>query len=159
MRTDSPLEDRIRVRLAALGEQGLIRTLRAPEGVDLSSNDYLNLSRDPRLTSRLIDAVRREGCGSTGSRLLRGERECFEAIERRFAAFKPAERALYFSTGYLANLAVLTTLPEEGDVVFSDQANHTSIIDGVRLSRARGVVFPHNDAGRSGEPWPSPPTP
>jgi 8-amino-7-oxononanoate synthase len=147
MRADSPLEDRVRRRLAALRGAGLLRTLRAPTGVDLSSNDYLNLSTDPRVTARLIEAVRREGCGSTGSRLLRGERDCFEAIERRFAAFKPADRALYFSTGYLANLAVLTTLPEEGDVVFSDQANHASIIDGVRLSRARGVVFPHGDAG------------
>jgi 8-amino-7-oxononanoate synthase len=100
------------------------------------------------VTARLIEGVRREGCGSTGSRLLRGERDCFEAIERRFAAFKAADRALYFSTGYLANLAVLTALPEEGDVVFSDQANHASIIDGVRLSRARGVVFPHSGAAR-----------
>ena len=88
----------------------------------------------------------REGCGSTGSRLLRGERECFAAVERRFARFKGAERALYFSSGYLANIGVLTTLAEAGDVIFSDERNHASLIDGMRLSRARAAVFPHNDA-------------
>jgi 8-amino-7-oxononanoate synthase len=76
---------------------------------------------------------------------LRGERECFDAVERRFARFKRTDRALYFAAGYLANIAVLATLPEEGDVIFSDERNHASLIDGTRLSRARTVVFPHND--------------
>ena len=99
----------------------------------------------PLLKQRMAAAVCEEGCGSTGSRLLRGERECFTAVERRFARFKGTERALYFSSGYLANLAVLTTFPEAGDVIFSDERNHASLIDGARLSRARRVVFPHND--------------
>jgi 8-amino-7-oxononanoate synthase len=95
--------------------------------------------------------------GSTGSRLLRGEREQFDALERRFARFKAAERSLYFSSGYLANLAVLTTLTEEGDLICSDASNHASLIDGMRLSRARRVIFPHGDLGRlarllAGEP-------
>jgi 8-amino-7-oxononanoate synthase len=94
---------------------------------------------------RLAEGVRAEGCGSTGSRLLRGERACFDDIERRFARFKGAERALYFGAGYLANLAVLTTLPEAGDVILSDERNHASLIDGARLSRAQTIVFPHND--------------
>ncbi len=85
--------------LAALGANGLLRTLREPAGIDLSSNDYLNLSTHPVLATRFIEGVVREGCGSTGSRLLRGERACFAAVERRFARFKRAERALYFSTG------------------------------------------------------------
>jgi 8-amino-7-oxononanoate synthase len=89
--------------------------------------------------------VDQEGAGSTGSRLLRGERNCFARVERAFAAFKRTERSLYFSSGYLANLAVLTTFPEAGDVIFSDERNHASLIDGVRLSRAEKVVFPHND--------------
>lgn len=148
MPTASPLEQRIGARLAEWQAEGLLRTLRAPAGVDLSSNDYLNLSRHPRVTARLLEGIEREGCGSTGSRLLRGERECFDAVERRFARFKGADRALFFSTGYLANLGVLTTLAEAGDVIFSDERNHASLIDGARLSRARRVVFPHNGVGR-----------
>ena len=134
--------------MAALGANGLLRTLREPAGIDLSSNDYLNLSKHPVLATRLIEGTVREGCGSTGSRLLRGERECFAEVERRFARWKGAERALYFSTGYLANIGVLTTLAETGDVIFSDKRNHASLIDGMRLSRARAAVFPHNDVRR-----------
>jgi 8-amino-7-oxononanoate synthase len=78
--------------------------------------------------------------------LLRGERNGFARVEEEFARFKGAERSLYFSSGYLANLAVLTTFPEAGDVIFSDARNHASLVDGARLSRARRVVFPHNDA-------------
>ena len=139
------LAARVRGRLADLGSQGLLRRLQPPAGIDLSSNDYLGLATHPLLTRRLADAVTREGCGSTGSRLLRGHRESFAAVERRFAEFKGTERSLYFSSGYLANLAVLATLPEAGDVVFSDERNHASLIDGLRLSRARRVVFPHGD--------------
>ena len=75
---------------------------------------------------------------ATGSRLLRGERQIFDAVEAQFAAFKGTERALLFSSGYLANLAVLTTLPEAGDVICSDSLNHASLIDAVRLSRNPG---------------------
>ena len=140
-----PLEARVRARLRALERDRLLRTLTVPAGIDLSSNDYLGLASDPRLKDRMIAAVQREGCGSTGSRLLRGQRESFAAVERRFAGFKGTEQALYFSSGYLANLAVLTTFPEAGDVIFSDELNHASLIDGARLSAARRVVFPHND--------------
>ena len=139
------LENRIRSRLADLDTRGLLRTLKAPDGIDLSSNDYLGLAAHPQIAERLAAAVRRDGCGSTGSRLLRGHRESLAAVERRFAEFKGTERSLYFSSGYLANLAVLTTLPEAGDIVYSDERNHASLIDGVRLSRASRVVFPHND--------------
>ncbi len=142
----NPLEARVRVRLAALEADGLLRALRPPAGIDLSSNDYLNLARHPSIAERLIEAVAREGCGSTGSRLLRGERACFEQVEQRFARFKGAERALYFGSGYLANIAALATLPERGDVIFSDERNHASLIDGMRLSKARTVIVPHNDA-------------
>ena len=139
------LEDRVRTRLADLGSQGLLRHPRPPSGLDLCSNDYLGLATHPSVVQRLRDALARDGCGSTGSRLLRGHRESFSAIERRFAALKRTERSLYFSSGYLANLAVLSTLPEAEDVVFSDAHNHASLIDGLRLSRARRIVFPHND--------------
>src|SRR5687767_5050412 len=139
------LEQRVRARLADLERRGLLRALVPPSGIDLSSNDYLNLSTHPIVAGRLIEAVTREGCGSTGSRLLRGERECFESVERCFARFKGTERALLFSSGYLANVAVLTALPEANDVIFSDERNHASLIDGTRLSRARTTIFPHND--------------
>ena len=136
-----------------------MRTLRAPSGVDLSSNDYLGLANDPRISAALIAAVEREGVGSTGSRLLRGERDSFTALEDRFARFKGTERSLYFSSGYLANLAVMTTFAEADDVIVSDERNHASLIDGIRLSPARREIVAHNDvsavrravkAGRAG---------
>ena len=142
----SALAGRVWERLESIRDRGLERTLRPPSGIDLSSNDYLGLAADPRLKQAMIDAIARDGVGSTGSRLLRGDREAFSEVERRFARFKGTERALYFSSGYLANLAVLTTLPEADDVIFSDALNHASLIDGVRLSHADYVVFPHADA-------------
>ena len=94
--------------MRSLDEAGLRRSLHPPAGIDLSSNDYLGLATHPRITAAMAAAVAREGAGSTGSRLLRGERDSFAALERRFAAFKGTERALYFSSGYLANIAVMT---------------------------------------------------
>jgi 8-amino-7-oxononanoate synthase len=141
----SRLEQRISAQLLALDSARLRRSLRAPEGLDFSSNDYLCLSQHPRLKAAMIAAVEQEGCGSTGSRLLRGERHIFSALEQSFARFKGTERALYFSSGYLANLAVLATFPEADDLIVSDERNHASLIDGIRLSRADRVVFPHND--------------
>ncbi len=145
--TDAPesLEWRVGQRLRAIREDQLQRTLVPPAGTDLSSNDYLGLANHPRLKQAMTQAIEHGGVGSTGSRLLRGDREAFTDVERNFAAFKRTERALYFSSGYLANLAVLTTLPERGDVIYSDERNHASLIDGIRLSAAGRVVFPHND--------------
>jgi len=137
------LEQRLRAHLAELKRDGLIRKRHPPRGIDLSSNDYLGLAAHPLIKERMAAAVCAMGAGSTGSRLLRGERDCFTALEQRFAAFKGTERSLYFSSGYLANLAVLTTFPEAGDTIFSDEWNHASLIDGARLSRAERVVFPH----------------
>jgi 8-amino-7-oxononanoate synthase len=139
------LEQRVRARLRALDEYHLLRELRPPAGIDLSSNDYLGLSQHPLVRDRMIEALAVDGCGSTGSRLLRGDRARFHDVERRFAAFKGTERALFFSSGYLANVAVMTTLPEPGDLLLSDERNHASLIDGMRLSRASRLVFPHGD--------------
>jgi len=140
----SPLEARVAARLAALDEHRLRRHLRPPSGIDLSSNDYLGLARHPLILQRMAAALARDGFGSTGSRLLRGHREAFASVEQAFAAFKGTERALYLSSGYLANLAVLTTFAEPGDVVLSDRLNHASLRDGLRLSAARRIVFAHN---------------
>ena len=142
-----PLEQRLRAHLIELERDGLLRTRRPPQGIDLSSNDYLGLSAHPLVKERMAAAVCSMGAGSTGSRLLRGERDCFTDLEQRFAAFKGTERALYFSSGYLANLAVLATFPEAGDTIYSDERNHASLIDGARLSRAERVVFPHGSPG------------
>jgi 8-amino-7-oxononanoate synthase len=138
------LRSRTADRLEALRRGGLLRHLHPPSGLDLSSNDYLGLARDPRVVSAFAAAAREE-CGSTGSRLLRGDRACFHAVEQEFAAFKHTAGALYFSSGYLANLAVLTTLPESGDLILSDARNHASLIDGTRLSGARRQVYRHRD--------------
>jgi 8-amino-7-oxononanoate synthase len=93
----------------------------------------------------MAEAVLAEGCGSTGSRLLRGERALLTAVERRFAAFKGNEVSLYFGSGYAANLSVLTTFLDRHDTVFTDSRNHASIVDGIRLSRAKRVKFRHCD--------------
>lgn len=141
----SELEQRVRQHLAGLDAAGLRRHLRPPTGVDLSSNDYLGMATHPVLKERMAEAVLREGCGATASRLLRGERASFAAVERRFAEFKRTEAALFFSSGYAANIAVLSTFLESTDVVFSDELNHASLIDGMRLGRARRVIFPHGN--------------
>src|SRR5579859_7849960 len=111
------LERRLRGHLTELEEAGLMRSMRPPAGIELSSNDYLGLATHPLLRQSMAEAIAGEGCGSTGSRLLTGARDSFVELERRFARFKGAEQALYFSSGYLANLAVLTTLPEAGDII------------------------------------------
>jgi 8-amino-7-oxononanoate synthase len=123
----------------------LKRRLVSPHGIDLSSNDYLGLAQDERLKNAMIEGVRREGVGSTGSRLLRGQRDCFREVEKQFAKWKNAECALYFNSGYQANIGVLQTFLEEKDVVFSDEFNHASVIDGIRLSKSRKIVFKHLD--------------
>lgn len=137
------LEKRTKQYLEEIESKGLRRSLQTPHGIDLSSNDYLKLSAHPRIKEAMIKAIEEEGCGATASRLLRGERECFAAIEKRFAAFKQTESSLFFGSGYAANLGLLATFLEEGDVVFSDELNHASLIDGIRLSKSKRVIFKH----------------
>ena len=110
------LAERVHTRLADIHARGLTRTLQPPRGIDLSSNDYLGLANHPRITRAFVEAVGREGVGSTGSRLLRGHRASFAAVEHRFATFKDTPRALYFSSGYLANLGVISTFAERDDL-------------------------------------------
>src|SRR5947209_5215413 len=92
----SSLTGRLAERLRAIDTEGLRRTLRPPAGIDLCSNDYLGLAQHPLLKDRMANAVMSEGVGSSGSRLLRGERNCFARIEEKFARFKGTERSLYF---------------------------------------------------------------
>lgn len=144
------LEERIRSQLDQLAASGLRRSLEEPRGIDLCSNDYLGFARDPRIRARFARAVESLGVGSTGSRLLRGHREAFRLIEERFARFKGTPDSLYFGSGWAANLGVLSTFLADGDVVFSDALNHASLIDGMRLSKARRVIYPHSDVDALG---------
>ena len=140
------LEKRLRSQLTEIESKGLTRSLKSPDGVDLSSNDYLGLAADQRIRDAFIEGVKNEGVGSTGSRLLRGERECFRRVEEQFAKWKGAEASLYFATGYQANIGLMQTFLEPDDRVFSDELNHASLIDGIRLAKARKTIFSHCDS-------------
>lgn len=137
------LLDRIKDQLNEIETNGLRRKLASPKGIDLSSNDYLGLANDERLKNALIEGVKRGGVGSTGSRLLRGERNVFREVENGFAKWKGTESSLYFATGYQANIGLMQTFLESEDIVFSDELNHASLIDGIRLSKCQKVIFQH----------------
>jgi 8-amino-7-oxononanoate synthase len=139
------LHQRIKQNLAKIEANGLKRSLTNPHGVDFSSNDFLGLSQNEEIKKAAIEAIETLGIGSTASRLLRGEREVFAEVEKQFADWKGAEKSLYFSSGYQANIGLISTIAESGDVIFSDELNHASLIDGIRLSNANKVIFPHLD--------------
>ena len=113
--------------------------------IDLASNDYLGLARDPRVIAGAVAAARTWGAGATGSRLVTGSTELHTQLEDELAAFCGAAAALVFSSGYTANLGAVTALSGPGAVVVSDAASHASLVDACRLSRARVVVTPHAD--------------
>ncbi|MBM3996517.1 MAG: 8-amino-7-oxononanoate synthase [Planctomycetes bacterium] len=138
------LFDRWQSELNELTALGRYRSLNQPAGVDFSSNDYLGYSK------KVWPHSNRSRSG-TASRLLRGHDPIWDELEAKLAAWHGAESALMFSSGYVANEGLLSTICAAGDVVFSDQSNHASIIDGLRMSRAEKIVFPHNDVSRLGE--------
>ena len=113
--------------------------------IDLASNDYLGLARDPRVVEGAIEATRIWGAGATGSRVVTGSTELHSQLEGELAEFCGVGSALVFSSGYTANLGALTALSGPGSLVVSDAASHASLIDACRLSRARIVVTPHAD--------------
>lgn len=122
------------------------RTLVEISGVNLCSNDYLGLADNPSLNQSVIDAVARAArIGGTGSRLLSGHAAVWNELEEEFATFARSEAALYFGSGYAANIGLLTSLASKNDVIFSDALNHASIIDGIRLSGARKMIYSHRD--------------
>lgn len=144
-----PIEFRERVEneLKALRECAQYRELGALNGINLISNDYLGLAVDPRLKEAVLRAVKQSpAMGSTGSRLLSGNSREWEELEEEFAGFAGTVAALYFGSGYAANVGLLSSILRPGDVVFSDALNHASLIDGMRLSGARKVIYPHCDA-------------
>ncbi|MDQ0369344.1 aminotransferase class I/II-fold pyridoxal phosphate-dependent enzyme [Catenuloplanes indicus] len=128
---------------------GLTRRLR-PRGVsdevtDLAGNDYLGLSRDPRVISAATSALRRYGAGATGSRLVRGSTELHAALEAALADWLGTESALVYSSGYLANLGAVRALTRPSTTLITDAHNHASLVDGVRLTGNAPQITPHND--------------
>lgn len=132
--------------LRALDASKLRRSLEELPAGNFCSNDFLGLAGHPRLREEVLRAVQEAPrVGSTGSRLLSGHTAAWGELEEEFAHFAGTEAALYFGSGYAANLGLLTTLLGPGDLVFSDALNHASLIDGIRLSGARKVIYPHLD--------------
>jgi glycine C-acetyltransferase/8-amino-7-oxononanoate synthase len=148
----------IQERLSELRELGLLRRTRmisGPQGprvvldgkpvLLLCSNNYLGLADHPRVREAAADAAMRWGVGAGASRLVSGTMTVHRRLEERLAAFERTEAALLFGSGYMANVGVIGALAGSGSVVFSDELNHASIIDGCRLARADTFVYRHAD--------------
>ena len=144
--------------LADLRAKSLYRPLRVLDGrqtphavmdgrpvISLSSNNYLGLATHPHLVEAALAAVRDLGVGSGAVRTIAGTMELHQELERRLAAFKHTEAVLTFQSGFTANSGVIPTVTGERDLIVSDELNHASIIDGVRLSKAARAVYPHKD--------------
>ena len=144
--------------LAALRERHLYRPLRVMSSaqgpivsiddrrvISLSSNDYLGLSHHPRMKRAAISAVERFGAGSGAVRTIAGTMTLHEDLEADLAAFKHTEAVLTFQSGFAANTGVIATITGETDLIVSDELNHASIIDGMRLSKAPRKIFNHAD--------------
>jgi glycine C-acetyltransferase/8-amino-7-oxononanoate synthase len=144
--------------LKEIREAGLLRRMRKIESAQgprvqldgsevllLCSNDYLGLANHPTVAAAAIDAIERWGTGAGASRLVSGNMEPHERLERRLAAFHGTGAALLFGSGYLANTGIVAALARRGQVVFSDELNHASIIDGCRLAGAETFVYRHRD--------------
>ncbi|MFJ8247202.1 8-amino-7-oxononanoate synthase [Peribacillus asahii] len=152
------MTDYLNQELQQIREQGLFRTLRRMDAASdpetvlegkkillFSSNNYLGLANDSRMKEKAIEAINQFGTGSGGSRLTTGNLSLHEQLERDIASFKGKEASLVFSSGFLANVGIISTLMKKGDVILSDSLNHASIIDGCRLSKADTVIYNHVD--------------
>jgi glycine C-acetyltransferase len=141
-----------------LREKGLYRRLRVVESeqksrcvidgrevITLSSNNYLGLTTHPRLREAALQAVRDFGAGSGAVRTIAGTMSLHEQLEARLAQFKHVEAVLTFQSGFTCNTGVIPILAPEGALIVSDELNHASIIDGIRLTKADKKIFPHRD--------------
>lgn len=132
--------------LKGLRARDQLRSLDLPAGVNLCSNDYLALSSRVELREAVLEAIARGArVASTGSRLLSGNAREWETLEAEFAEFAGAEAALFFGSGYAANVGLLSSVAGKSDVIFSDALNHASLIDGMRLSGAQKFIYRHCD--------------
>ncbi len=156
--TPTSLDDVLRAELDAIRARGLERSLRplhhrrgavvatsAGDAIDFSSNDYLGLASNERVIAAARAALTDAGVGATASRLIAGDHPEHESLERELAEFLNAERAILYGSGYLANVGTIPALVGRDDVIFADQLNHASLIDGCRLSRATVHVYDHAD--------------
>jgi len=144
----SALDSWLAEQAAAREEAGLTRRLSESDReplLDLAGNDYLGLARDPRVVAGATRAAERYGAGAGASRLVSGTLSIHSELERRLADFMGFPAALVFSTGYHANLSVVSALADEDTLIVSDAHVHASIIDACRLARATVTVTPHND--------------
>ena len=148
--------------LKHLEEQHQRRSLVQIQGINFCSNDYLGLAEHPVLREVVVCALQNGArAGATGSRLLSGQTDSWRELEEEFANFAGTESALFFSSGYAANVGMLAALVGPDDVMYSDVLNHASLIDGMRLSGARKVIYPHLDLNAledrlkedAGAPW------
>jgi 8-amino-7-oxononanoate synthase len=134
--------------------RGLVRRPRPraadEQFIDLASNDYLGLAADPRVIEAASAAVRQWGTGATSSRLVAGTTQLHLDLERELALLAGMESALVFSSGYLANIGVITALGGPGTLIVADEHCHASMIDGFRLSRSRTESFTHNSVEEAG---------
>jgi 8-amino-7-oxononanoate synthase len=141
----------LRERASAREGAGLTRRLFASDAagpaIDLAGNDYLGLSRHPRVVAGAVEAAQRYGAGAGASRLVTGTLTVHEDLERALTAFTGFPSALAFSTGYHANLAAVSALADADTLIVSDAHVHASMIDACRLSRGTVQVVPHNDVG------------
>lgn len=162
-KTDFQFENHLKEALQELEDRGMYRKVRTLqltgthqallEGHPVTlfcSNDYLGLTRHPRLIKAFQDAAV-HGTGSGAARLISGSTDFHDRLEKKIAQFKGCEKALLFSTGYLANLGVLSGLAGEGDLILMDKLCHASLIDGARLSGAALRIFPHKQYARCEE--------
>ena len=127
------------------GAQAVHTTVMGRPVISLSSNNYLGLTTHPRLVEAAIKAVRELGVGTGAVRTIAGATELIEELERRLADFKHVEAVLTLQSGLTSNSGTIPAITAEGDLIVSDELNHASIIDGVRLSKAERTVFPHRD--------------
>jgi 8-amino-7-oxononanoate synthase len=155
------INDRLSTELADIAAAGLTRRRRVLESacgrmatvdgkkvLNFASNDYLGLAGNADIAAALADGARQWGAGSGASHLVSGHLAPHETLEHQIAAFTGFPRALTFSTGYLANLAIVPTLAGRGAAVFSDKLNHASLIDAMQLAKAAGAEvhrYPHGD--------------
>ncbi len=136
------LRRRMRFASSACGRQIIIDGKKL---LNFCSNNYLGLANDSRLKKAAIAAINRFGTGSGASRLVSGSNISHKRLEEKLADFKKQEACLVYPSGYSANLGIISALAGRGDIVFSDRLNHASIIDGIILSRAQLVRYPHKD--------------
>jgi len=152
------MRDRLSSILSKIKEKGNYRTIKylkplsstritynGREYLNLCSNSYLSLHTHPKVVEAAKQAVDKYGSGICSSRSVSGSIDLYEILEKEITVYKGYRKGLIFSNGYMANIGIISTLTHEGDVIFSDELNHSSLIDSMRLSRAKKVIYKHRD--------------